>query len=60
VTRSRRRWRASTTAVPDETGVVVVDRDVIFAHKRLAIIDVEFSHEPLPYRQQGRRPGGTC
>jgi asparagine synthase (glutamine-hydrolysing) len=34
---------------PDETGVEVVDDDVVFAHKRLAIIDVADSHEPLPY-----------
>jgi asparagine synthase (glutamine-hydrolysing) len=34
---------------PDETGVEVVNSDVVFAHKRLSIIDVESSHEPLPY-----------
>jgi len=34
---------------PDDTGVEVVGRDVIFAHKRLSIIDVAGSHEPLPY-----------
>jgi asparagine synthase (glutamine-hydrolysing) len=34
---------------PDETGVEVVGDDAVFAHKRLAIIDVAFSHEPLPY-----------
>ncbi|MBV1852286.1 asparagine synthase (glutamine-hydrolyzing) [Catellatospora tritici] len=34
---------------PDDTGLEVVDRDAIFAHKRLAIIDVEFSKEPLPW-----------
>jgi asparagine synthase (glutamine-hydrolysing) len=34
---------------PDETGVEVVGDDVILAHKRLAIIDVAGSHEPLPY-----------
>src|SRR5436190_3519626 len=34
---------------PDETGVEVFGHDVIFAHKRLAIIDVAGSHEPLPY-----------
>ncbi len=34
---------------PDDTGVQVVDNDAIFAHKRLAIIDVELSKEPLPY-----------
>jgi asparagine synthase (glutamine-hydrolysing) len=34
---------------PDETGVEVVGTDVVFAHKRLSIIDVAGSHEPLPY-----------
>jgi asparagine synthase (glutamine-hydrolysing) len=34
---------------PDETGTVVVDDDVVLAHKRLSIIDVTSSHEPLPY-----------
>ncbi|GAA4440998.1 asparagine synthase (glutamine-hydrolyzing) [Phytohabitans houttuyneae] len=34
---------------PDETGVDVVDGDAVFAHKRLSIIDVESSHEPLSY-----------
>jgi asparagine synthase (glutamine-hydrolysing) len=34
---------------PDETGAEVVGPDAIFAHKRLSIIDVELSHEPLPY-----------
>ncbi|HWG99423.1 MAG TPA: asparagine synthase (glutamine-hydrolyzing) [Pilimelia sp.] len=34
---------------PDDTGVEVVGPDAIFAHKRLAIIDVALSHEPLPY-----------
>lgn len=34
---------------PDETGVEVIDEDAVFAHKRLAIIDIELSHEPLPY-----------
>jgi asparagine synthase (glutamine-hydrolysing) len=34
---------------PDDTGVEVVGRDIIFAHKRLAIIDVVGSHEPLSY-----------
>ena len=38
---------------PDETGVEVVGSDVIFAHKRLSIIDVAGSHEPLPY-EDGR------
>ncbi|WP_020521088.1 asparagine synthase (glutamine-hydrolyzing) [Catelliglobosispora koreensis] len=34
---------------PDDTGVQVVDEDVVFAHKRLSIIDVDLSKEPLPY-----------
>ncbi len=34
---------------PDDTGIQVVDNDAIFAHKRLSIIDVELSKEPLPY-----------
>ena len=34
---------------PDETGVEVIGNDAVFAHKRLSIIDVAFSHEPLPY-----------
>jgi asparagine synthase (glutamine-hydrolysing) len=34
---------------PDDTGVEVVGTDVVFAHKRLSIIDVAGSHEPLPY-----------
>jgi asparagine synthase (glutamine-hydrolysing) len=34
---------------PDDTGVEVIGRDVVFAHKRLSIIDVAGSHEPLPY-----------
>ncbi|MEV0156591.1 asparagine synthase (glutamine-hydrolyzing) [Micromonospora sp. NPDC050686] len=40
---------------PDDTGVEVVGdvsgrrTDVVFGHKRLAIIDVESSHEPLSY-----------
>lgn len=40
---------------PDETGVEVINApdgsgtDAVFAHKRLSIIDVESSHEPLPY-----------
>src|SRR5262245_2452950 len=34
---------------PDDTGVDVVGMDAVFAHKRLAIIDVVSSHEPLPY-----------
>ncbi len=42
---------------PDDTGVVLADRDVIFAHKRLSIIDVELSHEPLPYPTSGPEAG---
>jgi len=42
---------------PDDTGVELVDSDVIFAHKRLSIIDVEFSHEPLPYPVAGPEVG---
>jgi asparagine synthase (glutamine-hydrolysing) len=34
---------------PDDTGAEVIGPDAIFAHKRLSIIDVELSHEPLPY-----------
>ena len=42
---------------PDDTGVVLADEHVIFAHKRLSIIDVEFSHEPLPYPVSGPEAG---
>ncbi|HEX6872586.1 MAG TPA: asparagine synthase (glutamine-hydrolyzing) [Micromonosporaceae bacterium] len=42
---------------PDETGVELVSADAIFAHKRLSIIDVEFSHEPLPYPPSGPDAG---
>ncbi len=38
---------------PDDTGLDVVDTDAIFAHKRLSIIDVEFSKEPLPWSPPG-------
>lgn len=34
---------------PDDTGLQVIDNEVIFGHKRLSIIDVELSKEPLPY-----------
>jgi len=34
---------------PDDTGTEVIGGDAIFAHKRLSIIDVALSHEPLPY-----------
>jgi asparagine synthase (glutamine-hydrolysing) len=38
---------------PDDTGVESFESDVIFAHKRLSIIDVELSHEPIPYPPSG-------
>ncbi|NJC70382.1 asparagine synthase (glutamine-hydrolyzing) [Planosporangium thailandense] len=38
---------------PDETGVNVVDDDVVFGFKRLSIIDVEHSHQPLAYPPTG-------
>lgn len=34
---------------PDEAGVELIDNDVVIAHKRLSIIDVESSHQPLWY-----------
>ena len=34
---------------PDDTGVEVAGADIVIAHKRLSIIDVASSHEPLPY-----------
>jgi len=34
---------------PDETGVTVVGDDAVFGFKRLSIIDVENSHQPLSY-----------
>jgi asparagine synthase (glutamine-hydrolysing) len=34
---------------PDETGVELVGENILIAHKRLSIIDVAGSHEPLPY-----------
>ncbi len=42
---------------PDDTGVELAGSDVIFGHKRLSIIDVEFSHEPLPYPPTGPEMG---
>src|SRR5688572_12249460 len=42
---------------PDDTGVVVADQTAVFAHKRLSIIDVEFSHEPIPYPASGPEAG---
>ncbi|NUR70469.1 MAG: asparagine synthase (glutamine-hydrolyzing) [Hamadaea sp.] len=34
---------------PDDTGLELVGADAIFAHKRLSIIDVALSHEPIHY-----------
>ncbi len=34
---------------PDETGVTVAGEDVVFGFKRLSIIDVDKSHQPLEY-----------
>src|SRR5690606_19354265 len=34
---------------PDETGVVDLGDDVVLAFKRLSIIDVEHSHQPMRY-----------
>src|ERR671926_1944326 len=34
---------------PDETGVTVAGPDVVFGFKRLSIIDVSKSHQPLEY-----------
>jgi asparagine synthase (glutamine-hydrolysing) len=42
---------------PDETGIEVVGSDVAFAHKRLAIIDVDSSHEPMSYPPGGADAG---
>jgi asparagine synthase (glutamine-hydrolysing) len=42
---------------PDDTGVVIADQTAVFAHKRLSIIDVEFSHEPIPYPPTGPDAG---
>jgi asparagine synthase (glutamine-hydrolysing) len=44
---------------PDETGVTVVDADMVFGFKRLSIIDVEHSHQPLSYRPPASRQTGT-
>ncbi|MFD0598382.1 asparagine synthase (glutamine-hydrolyzing) [Catellatospora coxensis] len=35
---------------PDDTGVVLIDGDAVFGHKRLAVIDPAGSQEPLYYR----------
>ncbi|MGE5827491.1 MAG: asparagine synthase (glutamine-hydrolyzing) [Micromonosporaceae bacterium] len=42
---------------PDDTGVEVVSSDVVFAHKRLSIIDVALSHEPIAYPPDGPQRG---
>ncbi len=42
---------------PDETGVTVVDDDAVFGFKRLSIIDVEKSHQPLVYPPTGADAG---
>jgi asparagine synthase (glutamine-hydrolysing) len=42
---------------PDDTGVELASADVVFAHKRLSIIDVELSHEPLSYPPSGPDAG---
>jgi asparagine synthase (glutamine-hydrolysing) len=42
---------------PDDTGVELIDTDAIFAHKRLSIIDVEFSQEPIGYPPVGPEVG---
>src|SRR5690348_558489 len=38
---------------PDETGVTVVGESMVFGFKRLSIIDVEHSHQPLAYPADG-------
>ena len=49
------RWNACTTGDRTRPGVEVIAdpsgtrADAVFAHKRLSIIDVALSHEPLPY-----------
>ena len=55
----RRRWRCLHHRGPDETGVEwssTPDVRRVFAHKRLSIIDVELSHEPLRTRHGPTRP----
>src|SRR5688500_15495363 len=42
---------------PDETGTTLVDSDVVFGFKRLSIIDVEHSHQPLAYPPTGPQAG---
>lgn len=36
---------------PDETGMELIDTDVAIAHKRLSIIDVDSSHQPMRYAE---------
>ena len=43
---------------PDETGVTVVGDDAVFGFKRLSIIDVEKSHQPLSYPPEGALDAG--
>ena len=38
---------------PDETAVTVVDESVVFACKRLAVVDVARSHQPMSYPASG-------
>ena len=59
-TRSRPRWRACTTAARTTPAWWSSTGDVIFAHKRLSIIDVEFSHEPMPYPPTAATRAATC
>lgn len=42
---------------PDETGVTVVGDAMVFGFKRLSIIDVEHSHQPLAYPAVGYEAG---
>jgi asparagine synthase (glutamine-hydrolysing) len=42
---------------PDETGITVVGDDMVFGFKRLSIIDVEHSHQPLAYPADGYDAG---
>ncbi len=42
---------------PDETGITVVGDDMVFGFKRLSIIDVEHSHQPLSYPAEGYDAG---
>ncbi|HEY7176990.1 MAG TPA: asparagine synthase (glutamine-hydrolyzing), partial [Micromonosporaceae bacterium] len=42
---------------PDQTAITVVDDTVVFACKRLAVIDVAKSRQPLPYPASGYDAG---